>query len=172
MTEHILDRHLDADFYCAAAHDGAPSQRELLDLAQRYGCALPKDFLAHATGKLGGIYIEVKESAWPRPKENEVGPFWSFLYAVFVFGMSPEIPDWMNIELAAREFKETTGHSRIPCLKVVGDADFYVFDSEAKISQWRHETDEFEPFEGSFFDLLDQEVGELRKRKDRKLAGK
>jgi hypothetical protein len=170
-TEAILDRHLDKDFFCAAAHDDAPSKRQLEDLAQRFGCRLPKDFLAHSTGNLGGLYVEVKESVWPRPKEFDVGPFWSFLYAVFVFGLSADIPDWMNIELAAEEFKNTTGHSRVPCLKVVGDADLYVFDATGTISQWRHETNEFETFDGSFFELLDREIGELRNRKDRKLAG-
>ena len=169
-TELILDRHLDGDFYCAAAHADAPTEQELIEVASRYGCRLPPEFLAHSCGPLSGIYVEVKENVWPRPKAYDVGPFWSFLYAVFVYGLAPEIPDWMNIDLAAAEFLSSTGQSRVPCLKIVGDADIYVFDSDGKISQWRHETDEFDPYAGSFFDLLEQEVGQLRQRKDQKVA--
>ena len=170
-TDEILRRHLDGDFFVAAAGAGAPSKQQLTQLADRFGCRLPKEFLVHATGKLGGVYVEVKASVWPRPGEYEVGPFWTFLYGVFVFGLGPEVPEWMNMEQAAADFEGSTGHRRIPCLKVVGDADFYVFDEAGNIQQWQHETDEFEPFAGTFFDLLEREIRELRQRKDRKVSG-
>ena len=125
----------------------------------------------HSVGRMGGVYVEVKEDLWPRPQVYQVGPFWSFLYAVFVYGLGPSIPEWMNIEVAAADFEKQTGHRRVPCLRVVGDADFYVFDSTGKIEQWRHETDDFARFQGSFFELLDREISALRERKDRKVAG-
>lgn len=169
-TDEILRQYLDQDFYCAAAGEQAPSKARLREVARRYGCRLPNDFLKHSTGKLGGIYVEVKEAKWPRPKPFEVGPFWSFLYAVFVFGVGTDVPDWMNMELAAKDFSERTGRSLVPCMKRVGDADLYLFDEHGKIVQWRHETDELEPFNGSFFDLFESEICDLRKRKDMKIA--
>jgi hypothetical protein len=168
-TEEILDRHLDQDFFVAAAGDNAPTREQLEELAAAYRCKLPEDFLVHSTGPLAGLSVEVKEEIWPRATEFEVGPFWSFLYSVFVYGLSPEIPDWMNIELAAAEFAESTGRSLVPCLRVVGDADVYLFDDRGDIVRWNHETDELTRFGGSFFDLLDLEVARLRERKDKKV---
>ncbi len=168
-TEEILDRHLDRDFFVAAAGNSAPTRAPLEELAAGYACKLPEDFLVHSMGPLGGLSVEVKEDVWPRARELEVGPFWSFLYSVFVYGLSPEIPDWMNMALAAAEFKEATGRSLVPCLKVVGDADIYLFDDKGAIVRWNHETDELTSFGGSFFDLLDLEVGRLRERKDKKV---
>jgi hypothetical protein len=171
QTKEILDRHLDKDFFCAVSDQGAPSSAELERLAAKHGCRLPSDFLAHSTGKFAGIYIEVKEAIWPRPNELDVGPFWSFLYAVFVYSASPDAPDWMNMEKRAEEFQAATGRSLIPCLEIVGDADIYLFDASGQIVRWDHETDELEAFDGSFFELLDHEVGELRQRKDQRVAG-
>jgi hypothetical protein len=167
-TKEILDRHLDADFWCAAQQE-APSAHEVEAFGAKYGCRLPDEFIAHSIGNLGGIYVEVKENVWPRPKLHDVGPFWTFLYAVFVYGFSREAPDWMNLERAVADFRQRTGHPLVPCLKLVGDANIYLFDAAGQIVGWDHETDEIEPYEGSFFDLLDREVGELRQRKNRKL---
>jgi hypothetical protein len=169
-TEDILRKYLDSDFFVASAGKDAPSKSQLLEVAKRFGCKLPKEFITHSTGSMAGIYVEVKEGIWPRPRELEVGPFWTFLYAVHVYGLGAEIPDWMNLELAAEEFQQNTGHKLLPCLKVVGDADIYCFDAEGRIVQWDHETDELQPFDGDFFALLEQEIRELRKRKDQKIA--
>jgi hypothetical protein len=171
QTEEILNRYLDRDFYVAAAGKNAPTKERLKEVAARFGCSLPKDFIAHSTGRLGGIYVEVKEEIWPRPPAYAVGPFWSFLYAVFVYGLGDEIPEWMNMELKAAEFEEATGHRLLPCLKRIGDADFYLFDEQGRIVQWNHESGELEPFDGSFFELFEQEIRELRERKDLKVKG-
>lgn len=170
-TEEILDKYLDGDFYVAAAGEGAVSKRALADVGRQLGCAFPKDFIAHSTGRLGGVYVEVKANVWPRPRQFEVGPFWTFLYAVFVYGIGPDVPDWMDLRLAAAKFREDTGHALVPCLKLIGDADLYLFTPDGKIVQWSHETDELTPFAGSFFDLLEREVRDLRERKDKKAAG-
>lgn len=169
-TKGILDRYLDAHFYCVAARDSAPDKQTLEELGRRLACKFPKEFIAHSTNEFGGIYIEVKEEFWPRAEEFAVGPFWSFLYGLYVYGYTPEIPEWMNLDVAAKEFREMTGHPHVPCLKVIGDADIFAFTPTGDIVQWSHEADEFTPFDGSFFALLEQEVRELRERKDRKLA--
>lgn len=167
-TDEILRRHLDSDFSCFSAQDGAPSREALLAVAARFKCKLPADFLAHSTGRLGGICIEVKEEIWPRPKQYDVGPAWGFLYGFWVFGLAPDIPDFMNIELAAAKFCEETGRSFVPCLQLACDADLYLFNDAARIVRWVHEGDELEEFSGSFFDLLEKETRELRQRKDKK----
>jgi hypothetical protein len=109
-TEMILDKYLDGDFACFSCGQDAPSEQAMTDLAIRLGIQFPDDFIQHSTSKWGGIYVEVKEEIWQRPKPFEVGPFWSFLYAVFVYGISADVPDWMNMELAADEFRTDTGH--------------------------------------------------------------
>lgn len=157
------------DYFLVAAGEDAPSQKEVLELGAKYGVKLPKDYIAHVIGKYGSPYLEVREHLWPRHKEGDVGPFWSFLYGVFVYAYSRQAPDWMQISIAADEFKKM-GHNVLPILKVIGDADVYCFNSEGKIQRWLHEGDLFEPFEGSFFDLLEYEFKELDERRIRKKA--
>jgi hypothetical protein len=171
-TEDILDRYLDEHFYVAAAGNDAPSRSMLEKVGKKLGCRFPKEFIAHSTGGLGGAYVEVKEEFWPRPKEYEVGQFWSFLYGFFVFGFAKDVPDWMSIELGTARFRQETGHAVVPCLKVIGDADLFAFTTTGEIVQWNHETNELTPYAGNFFTLFEESVKELRERKDRKLAGK
>jgi hypothetical protein len=92
-TKEILDRHLDRDFYCVAAEDDAPSEKAVQAVATEFGCRLSKEFLVHSTGRFAGVYVEVKEEVWPRNEELAVAPFWSFLYGVFVYGLSSEVPE-------------------------------------------------------------------------------
>jgi hypothetical protein len=170
-TEEILNRHLDADFWCTSGQGGALSAKEVLALGRKWGYQLPTEFVVHSTGQFAGIYVEVKEALWPRPKPFAVGPFWSFLYGLFVYSVSADALEWMRIDSASREFKADSGKSALPCLKVIGDADIYVFDKRGTIAQWNHETGELKPFQGGFFDLLEYEIRELRQRKDQKVAG-
>jgi hypothetical protein len=172
QTKKILDKYLDEDFACFASGDAAPSKSALAALAKRLGVQFPDEFIQHSTSEWGGIYIEVKEEIWPRPKPYEVGPFWSFLYAMFIYGISAEIPDWMNLELAADEFRTDTGHQMVPFLKIVGDANVYCFDANGKIVCWDHETDEFEKIDKSFFNLFEDEVRELKARKEKRKSGR
>lgn len=169
-TKSIFDRYLDAHFYVAAAGNDAPNKAQIADAAKRLGCRFPKEFIAHSTGRLGGAYVEVKEELWPRPKEYEVGPFWSFLYGFWVYGFAPEVPDWMSIELAAKKFRQETSQPLVPCLKIAGDVDIFAFTPTGEIVQWHHETRESTEYHGGFFALLEQQVRELRERKDQKLA--
>ena len=169
-TEDIINLIWDKDeYYLVAAGKDAPSKKQVMAVAAKYGVQLPADYIAHATGQWGSPYLEVREHLWPRHKEGDVGPFWSFLYGLFVYAYSEEAPDWMQISPAADEFVKM-GHKVLPILKVIGDADVYCFDSEGKIQRWMHEGDLFEPFEGSFFDLLEFEFKELDGRKKRKKA--
>lgn len=169
-TEAIINLIWDREaYYIVTAGKDAPSKQHAKEVAARYGVRLPADYIAHVTGYWGSLYLEVKEHLWPRHKAGDVGPFWSFLYGLYVYAYSEQAPDWMQIGLKADEFAQM-GHKVLPILKIVGDADVYCFDAEGEIQRWQHETDTFEPFKGSFFDLLEYEFKELDERRKRKLA--
>lgn len=170
QTEEIINLIWNREkYYLVTAGDLAPSEKELRNFAAGYGVSLPAEYFAHATNHWGGLYLEVREEFWPRHKAGDVGPFWSFLYGVFVHAYSDEAPEWMQMKPAADEFKEM-GHRVIPFLKVIGDADVYCFDEMGLIQRWSHETDTFDRFDGGFFDVLRHEFLELEDRRKQKMA--
>jgi hypothetical protein len=174
QTEEIINQIWDNEkYYLVAAGKSAPSEDELTAFASQYGITLPSEYLAHASGFWGGLYLEVREEFWPRHKAYDVGPFWSFLYGLFTHALSDEAPEWMQLKVAADEFRNM-GHQVLPFLKIVGDADVYCFDAEGRILRWSHEEDTFERQDGTFFDVLRHEFLEMedrRKRKAETLAG-
>ena len=166
-----MQKHLESGFYyIVSSQASAPTETELRAVARELGCELPDEFIVHSTNKYGGQYVEVKEELWPRPKELDVRPFWSFLYGLYTFNVAADIPDFMNLQSHAREFQNETEHNVIPFLKVIADADVYCFDERGTIVRWNHELNELDRQDRSFFDVLDFELGELADRKDRKLA--
>ena len=172
ITEELLEKHMDQDsYFIVAAQESAPSKETLVEAGSQLGCIFPEEYLAHATSAYGGVYIEVKEDIWPRAKAHDAGPFWSFLYGLYVFNLTPDIPDFMNIKTCAEQFRKETGHSIVPFLKVIGDANVYCFDDSGHVVRWDHDSNEIAPENKSFFEVLDFELGELRERKERKVAG-
>lgn len=172
-TWQLLEKHLDSgSFYLVAAHESAPDRSSLVSIASELNCTFPEEYLVHASSEFGGVYVEVIEDLWPRPKELDVGPFWTFLYGLFVYNATSDIPEWMNIQLNGRSFQQSTGHEVVPFLKVIGDADVYCFTNLGSIVRWEHETNELRPASETFFEVLDFELGELRSRKDKMVAGK
>ncbi|NJK93293.1 MAG: hypothetical protein HC904_16670 [Blastochloris sp.] len=169
-TEEIINLIWNRDEYTMyAAGNDAPSKKAVMYVADTYGVKVPKDYMAHAIGPWGSPYLEVKEEFWPRHKAGDAGPFWSFLYGLFVYAYSDKAPEWMQLDVAAKEFKDM-GHQVLPILKIIGDADVYCFNSEGRIVHWSHEEDIFSPFDGGFFDLLKHEFIELDERRKKKKA--
>jgi hypothetical protein len=171
QTEIILAKHLDGDFCVFPMADTKTTISQIKDIGRRFRVRYPNEFIAHVCGKFPGIYIEVKEEFWPRPKLYDVGPFWSFLYAIYTFTSAPESEDWMRLDSAAESFQKDTGLRAAPILKVVGDADIFCVDSEGRLVQFNHETNELTLVPLNFWQLLDQEIADLRARKDRKRSG-
>lgn len=168
-TWSLVQKHLEAGVYrIVAAQDSAPSEDELATFGREVGCSLPEDFVAHAAGRYGGLCIEVKEELWPRPKQYDVAPFWSFLYGMYTFNIAEGIPEFMDIRAGTKALRELSNLSLVPCLKVFGDANRYCFNEEGRLGLWDHETNEVYYDSGSFFDVLDHELSELQKRKVRK----
>lgn len=167
---YLLEKHLESGEYnVCACGENAPPIKEIKKFEEEIGYKLPVDFKEFSISSLGGIYVEVKEEIWPRAKAYDVGPFWSFLYGVMVFGFASDVPEWMDIRKIVNEFRNETESDFTPFMKIIGNADVYCFGKDSKIYQWSHETNEFEVVDKTFIDLLDYELGELRNRKEKKI---
>jgi hypothetical protein len=164
-TRAIVEAHVDDDFEWGPAQDAPPTRDDVTTVEAALGCQLPAEYLAHLLGELGGLHVEAREETWPRPLG---GRAWMFHHGLYVYGLGAGIPAHMHLEHAAHDF--ASGLLRAPCLKVIGDADVYGFDGNGAIGRFDHETAQIEPFQGSFFALLDHELSELRARKERMLA--
>lgn len=167
-------RRSDRSPYNAFACQGQePSEGDIRAFEQIIGFSLPAEFREFTMSPLGGLYLEVKEELWPRPKEFEVGPFWSFLYGLYVLGISTDIPDWLDLRVQYQQFSEAGYPHLVPFMCRVGDANRYCFTNSGSIVEWDHEVpDEQAPVNLSFSDLLMREVRELGERKDRKVAAR
>jgi hypothetical protein len=120
-----------------------------------------------------GLYMEVREELWPRPQAYQVGPFWSFLYAIKVLGIARDIPDWLDVRVQYRKFLGAGHLGLVPFLQRVGDPDCYCFNASKKIILWNHEDpDHKELIHLSFSELLMKEIQELEERKNLKLKDK
>ena len=172
-TWELIQKHLDAEsFNVMSCQESAPSVTDLRRVASDLGCVFPDEFIAHSCNEFGGLYVEVKEELWPRAKEFDVGPFWSFLYGFFTFNISEDIPEFMDLATIAREFQAETKLQAVPFMKIIGDADVYCFNATGAITRYDHELNELEEVNQEFFDLLDYELAELVDRKEQRLGEK
>lgn len=171
-TEAILEPYFDSDFIVFPLADTAVTQAQFRALEEKFEVKYPPEFVAHVLGRFPGMYLEVKEQVWPRPKPFDVGPFWSFLYALHTYTSAPESEPWIKLETAAESFRQQQLPMKVaPILKIVGDADVYCTTADGRIVQFRHETGEFDAYDGDFWQLLAEEVRELHERKERKKNG-
>lgn len=130
-------RHYDHKFYQVVACQGhEPSEADVAAFEGAVGFRLPKEFREFTMSGLGGLHMEVREELWPRPKVYDVGPFWSFLYGISVFGISATIPEWLDIrEQYARSVKEGAT-DLVPFLQLVNDPERWYFDRDQQIVRW------------------------------------
>lgn len=161
QTEEAIDTIWCDDYEFVSAQHDAPCADTVQGFGKEHGVVFSEEYLAHACGFFSGIHFEVKEEVWPRPGG---GPFWSFLHGLYTYAYNDEAPDWMSIRDATARFAES-GHTVVPVLKVIGNADVYCFNADGAIVQWDRDTDEFTPFDGGFFDLLKHEFSELEQRR-------
>jgi hypothetical protein len=156
-------------FQVVACQGNEPSEADVAGFEAAAGFRLPDEFREFTMSGLGGLYMEVREEFWPRAKVYDVGPFWSFLYGIQVFGIAEGIPDWLDIRVQYKEFKAEGFGELVPFLQLVGDADKYCFDSDGRIVCWSHEVPEKrDSIEMPFGDLLMREIRELEDRQKRK----
>jgi hypothetical protein len=168
-TVEILRKHLDEDFVVFPMSPPNAQLQDLAALGKKYSVVFPAEFVAHLHGQFAGIYVEVKESLWPRPKQFDVAPFWSFLYGLHTYSPSVASEEWMRLEHVAAKFQEETGLICAPILRIVGDADVYCVDKYGRIVQYDHETNEISRQSIDFWTLFEREIEELKKRKIKKV---
>src|SRR5262249_39135229 len=158
-----------ASFEVVACRGNEPTESDIAEFEAEVGFRLPDEFREFTMSPMGGLYMEVREELWPRPKPYDVGPFWSFLYGLKVFGIADGIPDWLNISVQHKELKADGGADLVPFLQLMGDPDKYCFNSAGRIVRWSHddpENREFIPL--AFGDLLMREIHGLEDRQRRK----
>lgn len=167
-TETILGRHLDRDFRVYPMADSQQTMPQVEAISRRHGIRYPVEYVAHLCGRFPGIYVEVKEEVWPRPKLYDVGPFWTFLYGLHTYTPTVDSDPWMRLDDSAKSFQSETGLCAAPILKIFNDADLFCVDAHGHIVQFIHETNELKPTNLTFWQLFEREVRELRTRKDQK----
>jgi hypothetical protein len=159
-------------FNVGACQGQEPSEADVAAFERKVGFRLPDDFRHFTMSPLGGMYMEVKDELWPRPQPHDVGEFWTFLYALKVFGIAADIPDWLNIRVQYDAFCDRGSGGLVPFLQLVGSADAYCFDSGQRIIAWTpNDPDERRVIPMTFSDLLMREILELEERKTMKVAG-
>ena len=174
-TMEILEKYLDNDFRVSPMAPNKSTIDDIKKIEQTFNIKFPEEYIAHLLAEnaevLGerGIYIEVKEEIWPRAKEYDVGPFWSFLYGIHTFTASEESADWMRLEIAGKQFIEETGINAVPILQIIGDANLYCVNELGKIFQYDHEQNIIEDVGMGFWELFEKELKELKDRKEMKI---
>jgi SMI1 / KNR4 family (SUKH-1) len=166
------DRESFAVFACGR---DAPSEADIAEFEQQVGFALPDEFRSFAMSPLGGLYIEVREELWPRPQLYEVGPFWTFLYAVKVFGIADSTPEWLDLRVQHQQFVDEGITDLVPVLAVQGDPSRFCYNREGELILWHHDDPDVRtPVGRSFSDQLLFELAELeeRLRRKRQLIGR
>lgn len=159
-----------SSYYAVACRGHEPSENDIAAFEASVGFRLPEEYREFTMSSLGGLYLEVREELWRRAKEFDVGPFWSFLYGIKVFGIAEDIPDWLDLRVKYREFCESGVNGLVPFLQLVGDADCFCFDSAGAIIRWSHaEPEERRTLAITFSELLMREIEELEIRKQCKV---
>lgn len=161
-------------YQVVACMGNEPSNEDISAFEESIGMDLPYEFREFTMSSLGGLYMEVREEIWPRAKQYEVGPFWSFLRGIIVFGIAKDIPDFLDIRVKTQELNEMGYTDYIPFLQVIGNGDeIYCFDKLGNIVLLDYyETGECNLVEGAFSDCLMKEIEELEERKERMISEK
>jgi hypothetical protein len=167
----FLSNTLDNDCRLLCSMHDPPTPGEVQAIVAAVDMPLPEEYLAFQR-HFGAAYVEVKEDIWPRPRPYAVGPYWSFLYACIVFGIGPEVPELLDIRVAAETVRNIFGPSLpfplTPLFRWMGSADYTCCDSQGRLFQLSHEAPESpEPLSGSFFDFLGASLQTLVKNKTR-----
>jgi hypothetical protein len=174
-TMEILEKYLDKDFRVSPMAQNQSTMDDIKSVEKKLKISFPAEYIAHLLGegtdvlKERGLYIEVKEEIWPRAKQYDTGPFWSFLYGIHTFTPSMESEDWMRLEFAGRQFYEENGIKAVPILKIIGDANLYCVNEIGNIVQYDHEQNIVEGIDMDFWELFEKELSELKERKEMKI---
>ena len=162
-------RNYDRDTYQVFACGGnSPSEEDVKAYEDEFKVKLPEDFKEFTMSPLGGLYMEVREEIWPMAKEYEVAPLWEFCRGIMVYGISNEVPEFLDIRVKTKQIHDEGFTDYIPFFSVIGDGDqIFCFDREGKIVifNWYETID----VEGDFESFLLNQISELEERKNDKV---
>ena len=120
-------------FQVVACQGNEPSDADIDAFERLCGLSLPAEFREFTMSPLGGLYMEVREVLWPRAEEFAVGPHWSFLYGVKVFGIASDMPEWLDLGSQYREMCDEGFPRLVPFLQVQCDTNRYCFNPSNQI---------------------------------------
>ncbi len=159
-------------FNVVACQGNEPTEADVAAFERDCGYRLPTEFREFTMSPLGGLYVEAREEVWPVATEFQVGPFWSFLRGVKVFGIASDIPEWLDIRVQHSSLWDEGYAHLVPFLQREADANMYCFNPAGAIVLWDHEDPEAqEPIDFVFGDLLARELAELEERTRRRIHG-
>ncbi len=177
-TLELMEKYLDGDYKVSPMAPYKSTIDDIKNIEKELGIAFPDEYIAHLLGEndeiLGnrGVYIEVKEDIWRRPKLYDVAPFWSFMYGFHTFTACKESADWMRLDIEGKNFMEDTGIKAVPILKIVSDSNLYCVDENKQIVKYNHDENIVENTNMNFWEIFEFELQELSERKEKKLAQK
>jgi hypothetical protein len=157
-------RTFDREVYrVTAGGRSAPSLAQLEAVEASLGCALPPEFREFTLSPLGGLYIEVLEAHWPRPKAR-TRPSWRDQFGLKIFGLSVPIPQWLDLREEILQLPEEES-DLIPCMARTGTNDRYCFDLDGQLVKWSARSRQRVPVELGFNRLVIKELQELEQRR-------
>lgn len=148
-------------FNFTAARSGRPSEQDLIAFEETIGFALPADFRRYVRTGFGCLFLEVKETVWPRPQAGAIVPAWHLKHGLYVYGLSSSVPDYMDIRKQFAVFSKG-GRRIVPFLRIEGSLDHHCFTPEGGIALLR--SGKLEPVDLTFSALLLKEIQSLQAR--------
>lgn len=142
----------------------APDAESIAGLEAAVGFPLPAAFAAFCQ-RTNGLCVMAREEVWPRAKEFEVGPAWTFWRGLVLLGIdAPELPEWASISAQQRQLAEAGLPGILPVLKIVGDGSrIWGVDQAGTLVVIDDMTDP-EPLGGDLTDLYAEQIAELMRR--------
>ncbi|OLU05153.1 SMI1/KNR4 family protein [Achromobacter denitrificans] len=141
-----------------------PDAESIAGLEAAVGFPLPAAFAAFCQ-RTNGLCVMAREEVWPRAKEFEVGPAWTFWRGLVLLGIdAPELPEWASISAQQRQLAEAGLPGILPVLKIVGDGSrIWGVDQAGTLVVIDDMTDP-EPLGGDLTDLYAEQIAELMRR--------
>ena len=163
LAQHL--RTLDPKVFSAiASRSERPSERDVASFEKTIGFRLPDEFREFLMASLGCFYLEAIESAWPRPKPDDIVPAWHLKYAIHVFGISSDAPDFMDIRKRFAGFPQSGSQRLVPFFAFSCSGDCHCFTPEGRIVVWRSDSGDTQPVDLTFSAFLLKEIRTLQER--------
>ena len=120
-------------FEVYSAGPDSPTEAEFAEYEIELGFRLPNDFRNLSMSTVGGVYVCARDEVWPEGAEGDVGPAWTFLRGLMVFGISSEMPDWLDLRVRLREARERGLTSFAPIFKLIGSSEVFGYDESGTL---------------------------------------